>query len=111
MDPAITAPPYDQLLEAAETAARERPDEVDLDQARDVFLEAATLLHNGLVLDGLDDHDARGVVAGLCSDLVTDDPGEAIRDRSRAVLVEREQWHDPESVSRSFILAAVVLKL
>lgn len=26
------------------------------------------MLHNGLVLDGLDEHDAEAVVAGLCVD-------------------------------------------
>ena len=46
-------PPYDQLLATAERVARERP-EVDVDMAREVFLEAATLLHDGLVLDDLD---------------------------------------------------------
>ena len=38
--------------------------------AREVFEEAATLLYNGLALDGLDEHDASAVVAGLCVDLV-----------------------------------------
>ena len=45
-------PPYDQLLATAERVAAERP-EVDLDLAREVFEEAATLLYNGLALEGL----------------------------------------------------------
>ena len=51
MDPAITAPPFDQLLRAAEDVARERSD-VDLELAREVFLEAATLLTTGLPSTG-----------------------------------------------------------
>jgi len=110
MDPAITAPPYDQLLRTAEEVAAARP-EVDLEIAREVFLEAATLLHNGLALDGLDDHDARAVVAGLCVDLVTDDPGAAVRERSRWAPEDRGSLHDPEAVSRAYLIAASVLQL
>ncbi len=76
-------PPFDQFLATAEAVARERPD-VDLEMAREVFLEAATLLDNGLALDGLDDHDANAVVAALCADLVTDDPGAAVCARAGA---------------------------
>jgi hypothetical protein len=110
MDPAITEPPYDQLLRAAEDVARERP-EVDLELAREIFLEAATLLHNGLALDGLDHHDSDAVVAGLCVDLVTGDPGDAIRHRSRRALDDPGDLHDPESVSRSYLIAAAILQL
>ena len=52
-------PPFDQFLATAEAVAHARP-EVDLEVAREVFREAATLLDNGLVLDGLDEHDAKG---------------------------------------------------
>jgi hypothetical protein len=110
MDPAITAPPFDQLLRTADEVARERPD-VDLALAREVFVEAATLLHNGLVLDGLDDHDSHAVVAGLCVDLVASDPGEAVRGRSRQALEEPGELHDPEAVSRAYLVAAAVLML
>jgi len=110
MDPAITAPPYDQLLRTADDVARERP-EVDLELAREIFLEAATLLYNGLALDGLDEHDASAVIAGLCVDLVAADPGDAIRSRSRRVLEDPGDLHDPESVSRSYLIAAAIMKL
>ena len=60
MPPSAVEPPFDQLLATAEAVARDRP-EVDLELAREVFLEAATLLHNGLALDGLDEHDASAV--------------------------------------------------
>jgi len=110
MDPAISAPPYDQLLQVADTIALERP-EVDLELAREVFLEAATLLYNGLALDGLDDHDANAAVAGLCVDLVTSDPGEAIRVRSQHALDHPSELHDPTSVSRALLIAASLMKL
>ena len=43
-------PPFlEEFLAAAEAVAQARP-EVDLDAAREVFTEAATLLYNGLVL-------------------------------------------------------------
>ena len=74
MSTSAVQPPYDQLLATADAVAEARP-EVDLEMAREVFLEAATLLDNGLALDGLDEHDASAVVAGLCVDLVSPDPG------------------------------------
>jgi hypothetical protein len=106
MSSSAVDPPYvDRFLATAEAAAQARP-EVDLDMAREVFLEAATLLHNGLALDGLDDDDAEAVVAGLCADLVAPDPGAAIRARSRAVLDEPDELHEPQAVSASYLIAA-----
>ena len=110
MDPAITAPPFDQLLRAAEDVARARPD-VDLELAREVFLEAATLLYNGLALDGLDADDSHAVVAGLCVDLVASDPGGAVRLRARQVLDEPAGLHDPTAVSRSYLIASDLMRL
>jgi hypothetical protein len=78
-------PPFDQFLVTAETVAQERAD-VDPEMAREVFTEVATMLYNGLALDGLDEHDAAAVVAGLCVDLVAKDPGAAVRARSRTTL-------------------------
>ncbi len=103
-------PPYDQFLATAEAVAQERP-EVDLELAREVFLEAATLLHNGLALDGLDEHDASAVVAGLCIDLVAADPGAAVRARSRATLEAPGDLHDPEGVSGAYLVAATIFQL
>lgn len=103
-------PPYDQLLETAERVARERP-EVDRDMALEVFEEAATLLHNGLALDGLDDHDARAVVAGLCEDLVSGDPGAAVRERADDVIRNPGDLHDPTGVSASLAVAVTILQL
>ena len=106
----IVEPPYDQLLATAEAVAAARP-EVDLDLAREVFLEAATLLHNGLALDGLDEHDARAVVAGLCVDLVAQDPGGAVRARAQATLDDPGDLHDAEAVAASYLVSAQVLQL
>src|SRR6478735_995852 len=101
MLPSNVEPPFDQFLATAEAVARERP-EVDVELAREVFLEAATLLDNGLVLDDLDEHDASAVVAGLCIDLVAQDPGAAIRRRSREVLEAAGDLHAPEGVSAAY---------
>jgi len=106
----IADPPYDQFLATAEAVAQERP-EVDLEMAREVFTEVATLMYNGLALDGLDDHDAHAVVAGLCLDLVAEDPGAAVRARSQATLESPGDLHDPEGVSAVYLISASILKL
>jgi hypothetical protein len=103
-------PPLAQFLAAAEAVAQARP-EVDLEMAREVFREAATLLHDGLALDGLDEHDTRAAVAALCVDLVAEDPGAAVRARSRAVLATPGELHDPEAVSVAYLMAASILQL
>jgi hypothetical protein len=103
-------PPFDQFLATAETVARDRP-EVDLDMAREVFLEAATLLDNSLALDGLDDHDASAVVAGLCIDLVAADPGAAIRARAQQTLDTPGDLHDARGVSGAYLFAAAIFQL
>jgi hypothetical protein len=108
--PSPPGPPFDRLLATAEAVARERPD-VDLAMAREVFQEAATLLHDGLVLDDLDDHDTDAVIAGLCVDLVTSDPGAAIRARSRDVLEVPGDLHDPEAASVAYLNAVSVFRL
>jgi hypothetical protein len=90
---------------------------VDPEVTREIFLEAATLLDNGLVLDGLDAHDATAVVAGLCVDLLAEDPGAAIRARSQTISDgsngsdSSQDLHDPASVSRAYLIAAAVFKL
>ena len=110
MPPSAVDPPFDQFLATAEAVARARP-EVDLEIAREVFLEVATRLHNGLALDGLDEHDANAVVAGLCVDLVAEDPGAAVRARSRATLEAPGDLHEPEVVSAAYLVAATILQL
>jgi hypothetical protein len=110
MPPSTVGPPFDQFLATAEAVAQARP-EVDLEMAREVFLEVATLLHNGLALDGLDEHDAEAVVAGLCVDLVAEDPGAAIRARSQATLQAPVDLHDPEGVSAAYLMAVGIFQL
>ena len=110
MPPSTVDPPFDELLATAEAVALARP-EVDLEMAAEVFLEAATLLDNGLALDGLDEHDASAVVAGLCRDLVAEDPGAAVRARSQATLEAPGDLHDPEGASAAYLVAAAILQL
>src|SRR3954468_18563471 len=110
MPPDTVGPPFqDEFLATAEAVTRARP-EVDLEMAREVFLEAATLLHNGLVLDDLDEHDARAVVAGLCVDLVSGDPGAAVRARAQAALDRPGDLHDPEAVSVAYLTTATIFQ-
>lgn len=110
MQPVTVEPPYDQFLDTAEAVARARP-EVDLEDAREVFTEVATLLYNGLALDGLDPDDTRAVVAGLCVALVAEDPGAAVRARSQATLDGPGEVHDPEAVSAAYLICAQLLQI
>lgn len=110
MLPRSVSPPFEQFLATAEAVARARP-EVELETAREVFREAARLLHDGLALDGLDEHDTGAVVAGLCLDLVAQDPGAAVRARSRAAVEAPGDLHDPDAVSAAYLNAASVLQL
>jgi hypothetical protein len=104
-------PPFlDEFLAAAEAVAQARP-EVDLEAAREVFTEAATLLYNGLVLDDLDEHDAHAVVAGLCEDLVAEDPGAAIRVRSQTTMRAVHDLHDPVAASEAYLMTATIFQL
>jgi len=110
MDPRYVGTPFDEFLAAADAAADQRP-EVDRDIARELMFEAATMLHNGLAMDGLDEHDTAVVVAALCVDLVSTDPGEAVRDRSRAVQNDPGDVHDPDAVAASLLISASILQL
>jgi hypothetical protein len=110
MQPSSVGPPFDQFLVTAEAVAQARP-EVDLEMAREVFREVATLLYNGLALDGLDEHDARAAVAGLCLDLVAEDPGTAVLARSQATSDVPGDLHDPEGVAAAYLVAASILQL
>ncbi len=103
--------PFEPFLVAADEVAAARPDEVDLEMSREVFREAAHLLHNGLALDDLDEHAAQAVVAGLCGALVDPDPGATVRELARTVLESPGDLHDPETVSGSYLVAASILRL
>jgi hypothetical protein len=99
-------PPFDRFLETAEEVARARP-QVDPEMIREIFREVATTLDDGLALDGLDEHDAEAVVAGLCEDLVTEDPGAAVRARARAV----GDVHDADGVAAAYLTSVQLLQL
>jgi hypothetical protein len=103
-------PPFDRFLATADAVAQTRP-EVDPEMAREVFLEVATLLYNGLALDDLDEHDASAVVDGLCSDLVSSDPSAAVRARPQAVLGDPGDLHDPVGVAAAYEISARILQL
>jgi hypothetical protein len=103
-------PPFDQFLATAEAVALARP-EVDPEMAPEVCLEAATLLHNSLALDDLDEHDAGAVVAGLCVDLLAEDPGAAVRARSRTASEHPGDLLDAEGVSAAYAVAVELFQL
>jgi len=98
------------FLAAAEAAAKARP-EVDVELARELLAEAATMLHNGLALDGLDEHDTVIVVDALAADLVARDPGTAVRARAEATLTEPGALHDAEAAWAAYLTAASILQL
>src|SRR3954468_4466366 len=110
MSASTVRPPFDQFLAAAEAVAAARP-EVDRGIALEIFLEVATTLDNGLALDGLDEHDAAAVVAGLCVDLVASDPGAAVRSHAQAVLDAPGDLHEPTAVSAAYLISAQMLQL
>ena len=110
MESPPSGPPFDQFLAAAEQVPRERPD-VDVEVARELMLEAATMVHNGLALEGLDAHDTASVSAWLAADLVAVDPAAAVHDRAAWVLANPSGLHDADSVSRSCLIAASILRL
>ena len=98
------------FLAAADAAAHARP-EVDLDIARELLAEAAAMLHNGLALDGLDEHDTATVVAGLSQDLVAREPGAAVRARADAALTQPGDLHDGEAAWAAYLTAAAILQI
>ncbi|SFB06034.1 hypothetical protein SAMN05192575_103126 [Nocardioides alpinus] len=106
----VTVPPtiLEPFLAAADEAAQQR-DDVDQDVARELMEEAATMLHNSLALDDLDEHDLAVVVAGLSRALVAPDPTEAVRALPDAV--SDQDVHDPAGVQAAYVVAASVLQL
>lgn len=95
---------------AAEAAAHQRAG-IDPDLARELMAEAAEMLHNGLALDQLGDHDFRLLADALARDLVAEDPSVAVRARAAAVLDSVGVYDDPEVASASCLVAASILHL
>jgi hypothetical protein len=110
MSTSTRGPAFDPFMATADAVAQARPG-VDLEMVREIFQEAATLLHNGLALDGLDEDDTDAVVACLCIDLVAGDPGAAIRARSQTALEDPGDLHDPAGASAAYLNAVAVLQL
>ncbi|NYI78632.1 hypothetical protein [Nocardioides panzhihuensis] len=98
------------ILGLAEEAVARPGTEVDLETLQEIFAEAAMLLDLGNVLEGLDEHDAREVVDGLCQDLLAEDPAQSIRDHAESVL-DGASSHDPEGVAVAYRMAAHALRL
>ncbi|MEU6134705.1 hypothetical protein [Nocardioides sp. NPDC047086] len=105
LDPRLTP-----ILELAAVVAARPGVEVDEETLREIFEEAAMLLDLGNVLDKLDDHDSASVVAGLCTDLLTDDPSESIRAHAEVALAD-DSLHDPEAAAVAYRMAAHALRL
>lgn len=110
MSTSARGPAYEPFMATAEAVGLARP-ELGLDLAREIFDEAATLLHNSLALDGLDEHDTDAVVARLCSDLVAADPGAAVRISAREATEHPDGLHDPEAVAAAYLTVAAVLRI
>jgi hypothetical protein len=98
------------FLDAADEIARRRED-VDREVARELMEEAATMLHNSLALDDLDEHDLRAAVEELSVALVDPDPGEAVRAAATAVVEDDPTLHDPAAVRAAYLVSASVLQL
>lgn len=105
-----TNPLLPRFLATADAVADARP-EVDREMAREVLHEAATLLHDGLALDGLDPHDTATVVDGLCAALVDADPGAAVRGRAETATSDPAGLNDPDAVAAAYLTAAGILQL
>ena len=103
-------PLVEPFLAAARAAANERPD-VDADLAEELMGEAATMLHNGLALDGLDDHDTHLVTHGLGIALTARDSGAAVRAAAQAVLDSPGELNDPDAAYVAYLNAVNILQL
>lgn len=103
-------PFLEPFLSTAETVALARP-EVQPELAREVLLEAATLLHNGLALEGLDEHDTRAVVTGLSIALGAPDPGAAVRESARIAMTREVDLHDAAAASAAYLVSANILQI
>ena len=96
---------------ATATAVAEARPQVDSAMIREIFADAATMLHNGLALDHLDDHDAQIVVSQLCVALTDADPTTALMTRFYAATAEPENLHDPIGVALAYENVLGILQL
>lgn len=101
---------FEPFLAAAEAAAVARQD-VDRTIALELMAEAATMLHNGLVVDHLDDHDRVAVVGGLAAALSDPDPSAALRRAADRAEAEPGDLHDPKGAVGAYLAAVSVLRI
>lgn len=95
---------------AASAVAAARP-EVDLETARELMAEAATMLDNSLALDSLSESDTAVVVRHLAADLTAVDPSAAVLARSLAVGDDPSGLDEPTIVAETYLVCATVLGL
>lgn len=100
---------FDRFGETAAAVVEARP-EVDPAMVRDIFDEAATMLHNGLALDHLDGHDADIVISELCVALTDADPTTALLTRFYATD-QPTDLHDPTGAAVAYENVLRILQL
>ena len=101
---------FDRFAATAVTVARTRP-QVDPAMIEEIFGDAATMLHNGLALDHLDEHDAQLVVPELCTALSDADPTTALMARFYAATERPAGLHDPIGVALAYENVLKILQL
>ena len=101
---------FERFAATAAEVADARP-QVDPAMVREIFDDAATMLHNGLALDHLDDHDAQIVVPELCAALTDADPTAALMTRFYAATERPADLHDPIGVALAYENALGILQL
>ena len=101
---------FDGLAQTAVAVVKEHP-QADAAMVQKIFDEAATLLHNGLALDHLDDHDADIVISGLCVALAGADVTTALLTRFYAATDQPEDLHDPTGVALAYENVLRILQL
>lgn len=101
---------FDRFAATAVAVTQARP-EVDAAMVHEIFDEAATLVHNGLALDHLDEHDAQIVVPELCAALTEADPTTALMARFYAATEHPAGLHDPVGVAVAYENVLGILQL
>ncbi|GAA2736386.1 hypothetical protein GCM10009867_20960 [Pedococcus aerophilus] len=101
---------FDRFDQTAVAVVQARP-EADPTMIKEIFEEAATLLHNGIALDHLDDHDADIVIAGLCIALSDADVTTALLTLFYAATDEPDGLHDPAGAALAYENVLRILQL
>lgn len=101
---------FDRFGETAAAVVQARP-QADPAMVQGIFDEAATMLHNGLALDHLDDHDADSVISELCEALTDADVTTALLTRFYAATDRPNDLHDPSGVALAYENVLRILQL